>query len=89
VNIVLAAALSIAAGPSGSAPVAAPAAPSILAPQNPKAPEKSDLEKKYEEKLKEPFLKKAPWLLDYDKALAEAKKTGKLVFGYFSRSYAY
>jgi hypothetical protein len=52
------------------------------------AQSQDDLKKKREEALKEPFLKKAPWLLDYDKALAEAKKTGKPVFAYFTRSYA-
>ena len=35
-------------------------------------------------KLAEPFLKKANWLLDYDTALAQAKRRGKLIFGYFT-----
>ncbi|MCC6737526.1 MAG: hypothetical protein IT452_00655 [Planctomycetia bacterium] len=51
-------------------------------------PSQDELKKKKEEVLKDAFLKKAPWNLDYDKALAEAKKTGKPVFAYFSRSYA-
>lgn len=51
-------------------------------------PSQDELKKKKEEVLKDAFLKKAPWILDYDKALAEAKKTGKPVFAYFSRSYA-
>jgi hypothetical protein len=51
-------------------------------------PSQDELKKKKEEVLKDAFLKKAPWTLDYDKALAEAKKTGKPVFAYFSRSYA-
>ena len=39
-------------------------------------------------KLAKPWIKKAGWILDYDKALEEAKKSGKLIFAYFSRSYA-
>ena len=46
------------------------------------------LEEKKEKKLASPFLKKAAWLTDYDKALEESKKTGQPIFGYFSRSYA-
>ncbi|KAF0246353.1 MAG: hypothetical protein FD180_841 [Planctomycetota bacterium] len=51
-------------------------------------PSQDELKKKKEEVLKDPFLKKAPWMLDYDRALAEAKKTGKPVFAYFTRSFA-
>ena len=32
---------------------------------------------KLQKKLKEPFLKQAPWITDYEKAREEAKKTGK------------
>lgn len=46
------------------------------------------LEEKKEKKLASPFLKKAAWLTDYDKALEESKKTNKPIFGYFTRSYA-
>jgi len=46
------------------------------------------LEEKYQAKLKEPFLTKAGWLLDYDKAREEAKKSNKLIFVYFTRSYS-
>jgi hypothetical protein len=46
------------------------------------------LEEKREAKLKSPFLQKASWLTDYDAALAEAKKSGRLIFGYFTRSYS-
>ncbi|MCE9582526.1 MAG: thioredoxin family protein [Planctomycetes bacterium] len=47
-----------------------------------------DLKKRKEKELQEPFLKKAAWILDYDKALAAAKKSGKPIFAYFTRSYA-
>lgn len=46
------------------------------------------LEEKRDKKLASEFLKKAAWTTDYDKALEESKKTGKPIFGYFSRSYA-
>jgi len=46
------------------------------------------LEEKRDKKLASEFLKKAAWTTDYDKALAESKKTGKPIFGYFSRSYS-
>jgi hypothetical protein len=46
------------------------------------------LEENRDKKLASAFLKKAGWTTDYDKALEEAKKTGKPIFGYFTRSYA-
>jgi hypothetical protein len=46
------------------------------------------MEERRDKKLKEPFLAKAAWITDYDKALEESKKSGKLIFGYFTRSYA-
>lgn len=46
------------------------------------------LEEKRDKKLASEFLKKASWITDYEKALAESKKAGKPIFGYFTRSYA-
>ena len=37
-----------------------------------------------EEKLRQPFLSKAAWGLDYDQARASARETGKLLFAYFT-----
>jgi len=45
-------------------------------------------EEKRDRKLALPFLKKAPWITDYDKALEESRKSGKAIFAYFTRSYA-
>jgi hypothetical protein len=45
-------------------------------------------EEKLEAKLKEPFVANAPWVLDYSEALDKAKKESKIVFAYFTRSYA-
>ncbi len=47
-----------------------------------------DLEAKRDKMLKSPFLKKAAWITDYDKALQESSKSGKLIFAYFTRSYS-
>ena len=41
-------------------------------------------EQELEAKLASPFLKHASWEMDYDKAIATAKKEGKLIFGYFT-----
>lgn len=35
-------------------------------------------------KLASPFLKRAPWLLKLENAQAEARKTGRLILGYFT-----
>jgi len=47
------------------------------------------MEQKKEKKLAEEFFKKATWFTDYDKAREEAKKSSKLIFAYFTRSYSY
>jgi hypothetical protein len=71
------------------APVFAQSPGGASAPKQQPKPAEDPLQKKLDEKLKEPFFKKAAWLTDYDQALAESKKSGKPIFGYFSRSYAY
>ncbi len=48
-----------------------------------------DFEALRDKKLKEPFLTKAAWITDYDKAREESKKSGKPIFAYFTRSYAH
>lgn len=40
------------------------------------------------EKFAKPVFEKANWLFDYDEARAEAERSGKLLFAYFTRSYA-
>src|SRR6476659_4243390 len=47
-----------------------------------------DLEDKRDKLLAEEWLKKAPWITDYDKARDAAKASGKTIFAYFTRSYA-
>ena len=66
-----------------------PAAPVRPTAQAPKASQ-DDLIAKRDAKLKLPVFNRADakWTFDYDAARAEAKKTGKLLFVYFTRSYA-
>jgi len=47
-----------------------------------------ELVAKLEEKLAKPFVAEGLWLLDYEAALAQASAEGKLVFVYYTRSYA-
>lgn len=51
--------------------------------------DQAELIAKRDKKLQEEFLKNAPWITDYDKARAEAKRTKKPIFAYFTRSFAY
>ena len=46
------------------------------------------LEDKLQKKLKDPFLAKAAWVMEFEKAKAESKKAGKPIFAYFTRSYS-
>ena len=46
------------------------------------------MEEKFAAKLESPFLKNAAWVHSYEHALKTAKAEGKLVFAYFTRSYA-
>ena len=51
-------------------------------------PTQDELRKNLEKKLGSPFLENASWVSDYAKARALAKKNNKLIFTYFTRSYA-
>lgn len=45
-------------------------------------------EDKYKEKLKKDFVSKIPWETSLEAAKAKAAAQKKLIFGYFTRSYA-
>ncbi len=62
---------------------------SLLPAQNRSQPSQEDLKKLRTEKLAKPVFQKATWVTDYDKARAQAKKENKLLFAYFTRSYAH
>jgi hypothetical protein len=61
---------------------------SLLPAQNRPQPSQDDLVQKRTEKLAKPVFQLAPWVTDYDKAREQAKQDGKLIFAYFTRSYA-
>ena len=46
------------------------------------------LQELFEKKSKKDFIKKIAWEQDYDKARETAAASGKLIFAYFTRSYA-
>lgn len=52
-------------------------------------PSQEKLIEERDKKLAKPVFQKANWLFDYDEAREEARKQDKLLFTYFSRSYAY
>ncbi len=47
-----------------------------------------ELKKRLDAKLAEAWVKDGGWITDYDRAREEAKKGGKPIFTYFTRSYA-
>ena len=48
----------------------------------------AEYQAKYEEKLKKEFIAFGGWQTDYDAVREQAAKEGKVIFAYFSRSYA-
>ncbi len=55
----------------------------------PVLPAQEDMIAKRDDKLASDFLKNGDWTTDYDRARELAKESGKPIFGYFTRSYAY
>ncbi|PIE24587.1 MAG: hypothetical protein CSA62_01800 [Planctomycetota bacterium] len=53
-----------------------------------KAPTQEEYKAKLASKLQEPWLKKASWVLDFEAAKQLAQEKKKLIFAYFTRSYA-
>lgn len=47
-----------------------------------------ELQGKFDQKMEKPFIAYGNWLTDYDQARKIAKQEGKLLFVYFTRSYA-
>lgn len=48
----------------------------------------AELQAKYEKKLQKDFVSKIAWTQDLSEAQKKAKESGKLVLGYFTRSYS-
>ncbi len=68
-------------------PVAAALA-ALLPAQGRRTPSQDELKELRDEKLAKDVFQKAPWITDYDAAREQAKESGKLIFAYFTRSYA-
>ena len=71
-----------------TAAVAAVALVAVTAPAQRQQKSQEELQALRAEKLAKDVFKKADWITDYDKARETAKKDGKLIFAYFTRSYA-
>ena len=52
------------------------------------AAEQAAMRKNLEQKLAKEFVERGGWRLDYDAARAEARREKKMLFIYFTRSYA-
>ena len=50
--------------------------------------QQDDLQDRLDQKLKSAFLENADWTTDFDKAKEKAADSGKVIFAYFTRSYA-
>ena len=61
---------------------------SAVAAPLPQQKSQEELAELRDEKMADPAFQNAAWTFDYDKALASAKEQGKLIFAYFTRSYA-
>ena len=51
-------------------------------------PTQEELKTRREKKLASEFLQNGNWITNYDKARTEAKKSKKVIFTYFTRSYS-
>jgi hypothetical protein len=51
-------------------------------------PTQDELKQQRDAKYKEAWVSNAPWVTDYAKARDDAKKAGKSILAYFSRSFA-
>jgi hypothetical protein len=72
-----------------SAWAGAQTAPQRIQPAGPpQQKSQKELIEQRDAKLAKEVFTKAPWIKDWDAARAEAKKTGKPVFAYFTRSFA-
>jgi hypothetical protein len=60
------------------------AVPSVLLAQK----SQEELAELRDEKMAHEVFQKANWIFDYDKVREAAKKEDKLIFAYFTRSYA-
>ncbi|RMH04850.1 MAG: hypothetical protein D6702_02075 [Planctomycetota bacterium] len=78
------------AKPGKQARAGVPAAKLQAPPQDTRtqAEKQADYKARYADKLKKEFIAFGGWITDYDEARARARAEGKLLFTYFTRSYA-
>ena len=50
--------------------------------------DQGQMQKNFDDKMAKDFISNAAWVTDYDEARKTAKEEGKLIFVYFTRSYA-
>ena len=51
-------------------------------------PSADELKDKFEEKLAQPFVKNGGWIADFEEAQEAAQAQDRVIFAYFTRSYA-
>ena len=52
------------------------------------AQDQEQMQKNFDDKMAKEFVSNAAWVTDYDEAQKMAKDQGKVIFVYFTRSYA-
>jgi type IV secretory pathway TraG/TraD family ATPase VirD4 len=52
------------------------------------AQDQEQMQKNFDDKMAKEFISNAAWVTDYDEAQKMAKEQGKVIFVYFTRSYA-
>jgi hypothetical protein len=50
--------------------------------------QEDDMQARFEAKVSEDWVSSGNWVLDFDEAKARAKAENKIIFAYFTRSYA-
>ncbi len=83
--ILLALAALYCGAPASATALPDPVRASVLAQDD---AQQAEFKASYEKKLSKDFVAFGGWLTDYDEARARAKREGKLLFTYFSRSYS-
>lgn len=81
--------LAVAAGARSQEPSKTAPAATIKPAPPPQQKSQDELKELRAHKLAKDVFKNATWRTDFDQAKAEAKKDGKLLLVYFTRSYAY
>ena len=71
-----------------SAALVAAIACDVVAQRQQRVYDQDDMQHRKQELLEEEWLQNANWVMTYAEAKAKAKQSGKMIFGYFTRSYA-